>query len=343
MPSSQRTSRKTYAMLALALSATGSMSTRMATMTGEAKPGAIAGVAALGVAAVAGMKLLAKSGVSGAAKFAASKGAIGVATKVGIGSAGTREGLIVLSAHEARDVLSATTRGTLHAGSDLLSPQYLPDLFRKYPELAALRSNSAKYEAFVSQNPRFLEDASLSLYRKNPSLFAERFAEQRVLGLYQDQFGGVVHQQVKSQNQESIQELLASVSKSLEKKGYSSAALQGMEEKALEKLVEKALNQEIERTLKKSDYKWTYKSGTLGVKGEVGHFAFEQEVSLTTLAKATAAGAAVTAGYKVVWNKDSFVQVKSCIGDFCLNVDSNKRQLAVGAESANSTQLTTAK
>ena len=69
------------------------------------------------------------------------------------------------------------------------------------------------------------------------------------------------------------------------------------------------------------------------MKGEIGHFSFEQEVSLSVVAKVIVAGALLRSGYKVAWDKDSFVQIKGCIGEFWLNLDSQEHKVILGNES----------
>ena len=335
--------RSIEAVVAISLVGSGPHLARAALMAGESKIGAVTTIAAGGAAIVAGIKLFAKAGASGAGKLIATKGAAATAIKVGVGTAGSRESLIIMSEHEARAVLSSTTRSTFSSRPDLLAPEHLPDLFRKYPRLPSATKEPAAYEAFLAENPKFLDDASVTLYRREPSLFAKSFGENRILGIYQDRFGTVVHEKVKSQNEDAVSNLLTNVTASLEKKGFPTSKLQGMEEKALEKIVDKALAQEIERDLKNAEYKWAYKSGTLSVKGDIGHFAFEQEVSISGLAKAIAIGAAGASGYKIVWSKDSFVQVRSCIDMFCIDLDSKKRTVTAATESASTAMTDKAK
>jgi len=311
-------------------------------MAGAIKPGVAVSVATGASVIAGGIKLLAKSSASGAGKYLTAKAGAGALVKGGVvASVGSRGALIGVSEYEASAALSQTTSSLFRSNPEILSNDNLPDLFRKYPGLSLASKDPAEYEAFLAKNPKFIEDASISLYRRDPALFAKSFGESRFIGLNQDGFGVVIHERVRSQNEDAVKKLLSSVADSLAKKGFPASKLEGMEEKALEKLVEKALAQEIDRKLKSAEYTWAYKSGTLSVKGDIGHFTFEQELSIAGIAKTVAMGSAAFSGYKIVWNKDSFVQAQTCIDAFCINLDSRKRTLTATSELAEKSAVPT--
>jgi hypothetical protein len=293
-----------------------------------------------GAAAVGGIKLLAKTGAVGAVKIIAteevavtagkviaSKRIATTAGKLAVGSAAAKKGVATLTEYEAETVLSTTAYSALRSESELMSEKQLPNLFRKYPGLSGAVRDNKSFERLLDANPRLLDDASVELYRTKPSLFAKEFQGNALLNISPDAFAGSVHEKVSAQNSDAVKNLLLTVRESLEKKGIPATELGGLEQQAREKLVEKVLSQEIDHFTRDTGYEWAYKSGVRSVKGKVGHFAFEQEVSIPSLAKATAIGTAAISGYKVVWSKDSFVQVESCVDNFCINVDSRRRTL----------------
>jgi hypothetical protein len=218
---------------------------------------------------------------------------------------------------KARPHYCCTTLQAFSKNPLMLSEKAFPDLYRSYPALAKIRPGSEQFEEFVRNNPKFLDDASLTLYQRRPALFAEEFSAHRMLALYPERFGEVVHDEVSKKNALAVAKLLEDVSTSLARKGISPERIKGMQEKALDKLIEKELSQHIDKVVRGSNYKVKYKSGTLSFSGEVGHFEFEQEISLPKIVKTIVIGGATISAYHVVWNQDAFVQVHACAGQFC--------------------------
>jgi len=302
------------------LSASMPVALRLSAMSGEGAAPAVAGTAAAAGVGVGAFKLFAKAEVF-TAKTAVGVGKFGAA-KFGVITAETGNlGIIEVSEHDAAKLLNSVAESKLATNPNYFSGDSFTTLKNKYPDYSAYQSGKMTLDDFIERNPKFLDDASLDIYSKNPTLFATEFSESWALRIHPEEFGKVVASRINEVDTEDVEGLLSAVEANLSKKGFSTADLTGMKTKASEKLIEKALSQEIDKALKEDERKWVYKSGTLTIKGNIGHFEYEQELSASTIRKLIFLGGTVKLGYKIAWDKNTFIQTKACIEDFCLNAD----------------------
>jgi len=262
-------------------------------------------------AAVQGLRVTAETGLYKATPLLAEKIAVTSAAKVAVLAGGANEGVSVLAVHEARDVLTATTRGALSSNPSLFDQPEMAPLFRKYPELKAVVRENQDVDEFLKRNPGFLQDASIRLYQQDPAMFAAKFEEQRLLGLRPSAFDSVLKEQVAAQNQDDLYQFSNRVKKHLQKDGYTTEVLSKMGDDERRAVVEKYLQQEL--TVKPpNQYKWSYKSGSLTVSGKLGNLDFEQAISVEWMAKATLVTTAVVKGKRVLWDKSEFRKDNRC-------------------------------
>ncbi|MBI5165113.1 MAG: hypothetical protein HY985_14585 [Magnetospirillum sp.] len=310
-------------------------------ISGDMKPTAAIGLAVGGVAAASIGKVLIsglgkaafttieKASIVGGKKIAvagAEKAAISgigkiTAGKTAVASITAREAAISSASYEAKESITKSTTAAIEKNCGFINTKETPYLFHKYEHLSVAINDPNRLRAFIKNNPSFIDDASLDLYKAKPEFFADDFNSTIVASKMKGTFRDAIHAKISERNMQTANELAEVIASGLKRNGISITSLGSTRTE---------LDQAIDRFVKvaasgKSDYKWGYKSGAVFVKGDVGHFSFEQEVSISSIIKATAAGAVAISASNIDWKKDSFVQIKSCIGNFCLDIDSKNK------------------
>jgi hypothetical protein len=317
----------------------------LANVSGEMKPVAAIGAATVGAGAMVAGKII----VGGAAKGVAEKAAVNLGGKAVLGSAeqaalataskgvggatakatvakavvggaAAREGTIAAAHAEARNAITEASSEIIGKNYSSLSQQDMKFINNRYGNIGEKIKDAHSFAEFADANNTFIDDLSIDMYSKYPAAFGPRFNKTQVASHFTASFGDVIHAGITSRNSYVANQLYRELVDELAKRGIS---IQDLAKNSgdVSKLVDRIVK---DSTKTKTDYKWGYKSGAIYVKGEIGHFSFEQEVSLSTLAKVAASGGAAAAAYKIDWKKDAFIQIHSCIGDFCLDADTSK-------------------
>lgn len=239
------------------------------------------------------------------------------------------DGYQAASKIQAQVVLKETTTSVFQSQPYLVTAERLPGLYKKYPALA--KTNDVN--RLFAENPKILRDAEIDLYRSDPKLFAPGLKSNELLRSNPRGFMSEIHDGVSSQTQDSVTAVLAAVRQDLEKRGISTSALNKMHKDVEQKLIDKIIAKEIDQLMKSTDAVWAYKNGKITVKGEIGHFSYEQEFSIISTGVVVGAGVFMIAGFSVKPETDVFSVLRPCIGDFCLKVDISARSIKLeGAE-----------
>jgi hypothetical protein len=274
------------------------------------------------------MKCSGKGAVKGGASMLTKKIVLSSAIKGVTASVGAHEGIHVVALEEAQTVLSATTRHALSSQPYLFERTSMPGLYNRYPDLADVTAHRMQVDTFLKNNPKFLDDASVSLYEKDPKLFANELSKQRILHLDSSAFDSVLTSNIQSKNEAEFAKIADGTTRRMRRDGYTPDALRNLDDAKVHAIVEKYVERELAGESSTS-HRWAYKSGKLVVSGKAGNFEYEQEVSVEWVVKASMVSVAAVGGKRLVWDKSEFHKDNRClVSDLC------EREDAVNPEAA---------
>jgi len=309
-------------------------------MAGSTKVGTMAGAGIAGAASIAAAKIVIKSGATKVGASSISKIGISTAGKYGAGTVGKvtagtfsgRAGAVSYAEMEASNILKETGLRALKSNPTLLSEREIALLSRSYPELPHILKSSSTLDDYFMLHPELADDISLAIYKSNPRLFASQFQESILLRRYTDAFDNTINDMVTAQTSREANTIISNSLRRLEQDGIDISKLKSMEKANVEKLIADSIKNQLQSSSVNQSYAWGYKSGSLFVKGDIGHFSFEQEVAISSIVKMAVAGSVAVGGYKYGWSKNKFVRAHTCVGDFCLEVSKKQSGKPINKE-----------